>query len=90
MCGFICSYTQEPPPPKLAKSDNRKRVAFHCSLADIESAQLDLGHKKDFVTKDPGLYVEREQQLLSLSPETSSIFEDEEEKQEKENSLRGG
>ena len=53
-----------------------ERIIFLCSLAEIMSAQLSLGHKTCFVTKDPDLYVEKEQQLLSLSLGTISMFEE--------------
>lgn len=86
----LASQSLVPSSLKLAECDNRKRATFHCSLAETQSAQLDPGHHVCFVTKHPDLYVEREQQLLSLCPGTISILEDGKEDQEKENSLRGG
>lgn len=84
----MVSYALTPTSPlvslKLARCGNPGGNYFHCSLGEMRSVQLYLGHKTYFVTKDPDLYAKREQQLLSLSPGTSSICEEEKKKRTKE------
>lgn len=76
---FHMSYTWKPPLCSLSVATCDHREQFCCPLAQIWSAQLDLGPQTHSVTKDSGLDVEREQQLLYV---TSSTYEDEKENQE--------
>lgn len=80
-----------PLPPSFLTQISQMRqpgVSFLLFFSTDLITQLDLSHETYFVTKGPDLYVQKEQQLLSLSPGTSSMFEDEKENRENENSLR--
>lgn len=80
-----------PLPPSFLTQISQMRqpgVSFLLFFNTDLITQLDLSHETYFVTKGPDLYVQKEQQLLSLSPGTSSMFEDEKENRENENSLR--